>query len=295
VSSSSTDSNADKYRVQRHVKGGSVETLLSNQVHTLGPLLLGAQRVFELNTQSGDLRSLATDGSDLRLEQSGVGSFRYRSGRVYWPTIVSGFVNDLELKSQSETDPSNVMTEGSWSFTGTDQVGDIAFLGTNIAYGLNLPTSTGDVGTYELWLMSGGSALNVFPGRTGVLDQLECDADDNYYWLRRTSASAVPDLLMQNDGASNSTAITTNLNVTDFTLFQPASGVTLVYYAYTDPADQSSGIRLYDTSSAKTYDVVTSDKAGSLTTDDTYLYFFEANGHRLVRTPLPHVVLGLGK
>jgi hypothetical protein len=295
VSSSSSDPNADKYRVQRRVQGGSVETLLSNQAHTLGPLLLGAQRVFVLNRQNGDLRSLAADGSDLRLDQSGVGSFRYRSGRIYWPVIVSGRVNDLQLKSQSETDPSNVMTEGSWAFTGADQVGDIALLATNIAYGLNLPTTTGDVGNYEIGLISGGSGSDVFPSRTGGIDRLECDADDNYYWLRRTSVTGVPDLFMQNDGATTATAITTNLNVTDFTLSQPASGVTLVYYAYTDPADQSSGIRLYDTSSAKTFDVVASDKVGSLTTDDTYLYFFEANGHRLVRTPLPHVVLGLGK
>jgi hypothetical protein len=298
ASSSSSDASADKYRVQRRVSRASVETLLSSQSYYLGPVVLGAERLFVLNPETGLLQSMKTDGSNLDADEPNAQSLRYRSGRIYWHE--NQWDQNLSetsfyVYSQSETSMSDVKVEYSSFHSGDVQIGDIALASAGrVAYGLNYLNDRGGPDQYEVWVVSNGGTSNVFAARMGALDRLECDASDNYYWLRRTSATGVPDLLMQNDGASSATAVTTNLNVTDFTVLQPVSGMALVYYAYVDPADQSTGIRLYDTSSTKTYDVVTGDAAGSLTTDDTYLYFFEAKGHRLVRTPLPHVVLGLG-
>ena len=294
TSSSNGDASADKYRVQRRTSSGQVQTLLSNQGHTLGPLLLGAERLFLLNTQTENLWSANVDGTNLRTDEWGVGTFRYRAGRVYWPEVVTSRFKELHIKSQSETDASDVVDEFSTVGDSNATFADIAFAGTQFAYALNMAASPDELGNYEIWVVNGG-ASRVFPTSPGHLEALECDSDDNYYWRGRAATTGGADLLMENDGASSPTAISTGVDVTDFTLFQPQAGSTLVYYAYTDPATETSGVRLYQTSSGKTYDVVKGDKAGSLVTDATHLYFFESNGHRLVRTPLPHVALGLGK
>lgn len=292
TSSSSSDPNADKYRVQRRVDGHAVETLLSNQAHALGPLQLGAERLFALNTQTGNLWSTELDGSNPRTDQWTVPEFRYRAGRIYWPEIVTFRFRELHIKSQSETDPSDVVDEVSTVGDATAEFADIAFAGTQFAYALNMASPESEVGQYGIWLFN-GSASAIFPLKNGRLEELECDSGDNYYWRVRASATGGADLLMQNDGASGVTAIATGVDVTDFAVSEPSAGGAFVYYAYTDPAAQTSGVRLYDTVSAETYDIVTGDQAGSLATDATHLYFFEASGHRLVRLPLPHVVLGL--
>ena len=294
TSSSSSDANADKYRVQRHVGGGSVETLVSNQAHTLGPVLFGAERLFVLNTENAFLQSMKPTDSSLRNEQSNVASFRYHSGRIYWSTTVVNRFKELHIKSQKETDSSDVVDEFSAVIDSAANVGDIAFVGNQIAYTVNFPDTSGTPTNYEIWVATPDNPL-VFPARTGRLEELECDADYNYYWRVSDATSGVAALMMQNDGAPAVTAIAANLDVTDFALVRPAAGTTLVYYAYTDSSHQTSGLRLYDTASSKTYDVVTGPRVGSLTADSTYLYFFEATGHRLVRTPLPHLVFGLGK
>jgi len=292
--SSSSDAEADKYRVQRHAAGGNVETLISNQAHTLGPALFGAEHLVVLNTANGFLQSMKPTDSLLSVDQTNVASFRYRSGRTYWSTSVVNRFKELHIKSQKETDSSDVVDEFTTVIDFAADAGDIAFASGQIAYVVNMPATASTGGTYDIWLATPDHP-QVFPTQTGHLEQLECDADANYYWRASASGSGGAALMMENDGASGPTTIAPNLDVTDFTLVQPATGTALVYYAYTDSSQQTSGLRLYDTASSKTYDVVTGPHVGSLTADGTYLYFFEATGHRLVRTPLPHVVFGIGK
>lgn len=292
TSSSSGDPNVDKYRIQRRIDGHGVETLLSNQAHALGPLLVGAERLFALNTQTGNLWSTELDGSAPRTDQWTVSHVRYRAGRVYWPEIVTSRFRELHIKSQSESDPSDVVDEISTVGDGMAEFADIAFAGTQFAYALNIPSPDSELGNYGIWLFN-GSASAVFPLKNGRLEELECDSGDNYYWRVRSSAMGGADLLMQNDGASEVTPIASGVDVTDFTVSDLTAEGAFVYYAYTDAAGQTSGVRLFDTVSEKTYDVVKGDQVGSLTADASHLYFFEANGHRLVRMPLPHVVLGL--
>ncbi len=293
TSSSSSDAAADKYRLQR-IAGSGVETLVSNQAHTLGPVLIGAERLFVLNTDTGFLESMKPTDNLLSSDQANVAGLRYRSGRIYWSTSVVNRFKELHIKSQNETDSSDVVDEFSTVIDSAAEVGDIAFASGLVAYGVNMPGTSGAAGSYGIWLATPDHP-QVFPARSGHLEQVECDADSNYYWRASASASSGASLMMENDGASGPTAIAPNLDITDFTLVQPATGAALVYYAYTDSGRQTSGFRLYDTASSKTYDVVTGPRVGSLTADKTYLYFFEETGHRLVRTPLPHVVFGLGK
>jgi hypothetical protein len=290
--STSSDAAADKYRIQRLVAGGSVETLISNQPHTFGPLLLGSERLFVLNTDNGSIQSMEPGETGLDLQQTDASSFRYRSGRMYWSWTDVGRFTSLFVQSQDETDSSDVAMEFETTIGG-GEIHDFAFVGAQIACGFNIPDDSGGF-NYEIWIWF-TSAYRVFPTRPGHLEELECDDAYNYYWRLSDSTNTGAALMMQNDGAPDATTIASDLDVTDFTLVHPAFEDTLVYYAYTDASHQTSGLRLYDPASSKTYDVVTGTRVGSLIADDTYLYFFEGTGHRLVRTPLPHVVLGLGK
>jgi hypothetical protein len=306
TSSSSTDQYANKWRVQRRVAGGSAETLLSNQAPSLGSLLLGTERLFLLNLDQGAIQSMKADGSSLRTDEAGALTLRFHSGRIYWhdqePVSNGGKGGawyDVIIKSQSETDPSDVTqyqgTVGRPDAAGPAEIADLTFAGASVAFGLNrLTYPDEDIDVYQIVIIGDPTFASVFPPSPGRLEQLDCDGNDNYYWRMRASSSGGADLLMQNDGASSATTIATGVDVTDFTLSQSASGKTFVYYAYSDSSKQTNGIRLYDTASGMTYDVVGDDEAGSLVADDTYLYFFEVNGRRLLRTPLPHLVFGLG-
>ena len=293
-SASSGDSNAAKYWIQRRLAGAGVETLLSNQAALMSPLFFGAERLF-IHDQDGFLRSMKPDGTTLTLDQTEVSTFRYRSGRVYWPALMTFRFRELHVESRDEADTMDVVDEPFKVVDSNAEVADIAMAGAQVAFALNNPPVTdGDLAEYEIWTTANASTP-VFPSRAGRIEELDCDPEANYYWRVTKSVSSGAALLMQSDGASSATAIATDVDVTDFAMFQRSAGNVVVYYAYSDADTQTSGLRLYDTASSKTYDVVTGPRVGSLTADETYLYFFEATGHRLVRTPLPHAVFGLGK
>jgi hypothetical protein len=274
--------------VERRLAGKSAETILTNN-QFIQQLVLGNQRLFVRSTTFLYVESIKLDGSDVRTDAQLAYSMRFRSGRLYYAT--SGG-SQLGIFSQSEANADDAEQDFIVDFTDEPYVGDLAFNGAQPIYAANF---TAGAGSYDIGkpLSPTGSGMSIFSRKAGRLEQLESDGAGNYYWLRTTTADGVSDLLMQSDGGSTETGITTNVNVTDFTLSLSEGGTTFVYYAYTDPVDDSSGIRLYDTSTGTTYEVVTGDRAGSLVIAQTYLYFFEANGARLVRTRLPEASLGL--
>ncbi len=274
--------------VQRRLAGKSVETLLASNDH-LEDLLIGTQRVFVRSSTFLYVESMKLDGSDVRTDGLVAYNIRFRLGRLYFTTTGG---SQLGIFSQSEGDPNDATQDFVVDFDEDPEVGDFAFNGSQVVYGVNF---TAGAGSYDIGKPLGatGTGASIFPRKAGRLEHLECDAADDYYWLRTTSSTGVADLVMQHEGGANETAITSNVDVTDFTLSESDSGATFVYYAYTNPADQSSGVRLYDTATSKTYDVIAGNRAGSLIAAQNYLYFFEANGQRLVRTSLPESTLGL--
>jgi hypothetical protein len=294
TSSASNDPSVDKYRVQRRVAGGSVETLLSDQPYSLGQLLFGAERLYVVDPQTHIAESIEPDGSTLRSDANRVlTSCRYRSGRIYFAYIGLESSFEFDVRSVSESDPTDKTYAYMLPLPGKLQVGDLAPTSNGFAGAVNHPTTDGDPGSSEIWDLTSPSAP-VLPSGPGSIESLDSDAVDTFYWRRRLTSTSGDDLLMGNAHMTAATTIASGVDVTDLALFNPPSHKTLVYYAYSDSAHETSGIRLYDTSTGTSYDVVTGNQVGSLTTDSTYLYFFESNGHRLLRTRLPHIAFGLG-
>ncbi len=277
--------------VQRRVADKSIETLLSDNDQHLDQIVLGTQRLFVRNSRFLYVESTKLDGSDVRTDEQVVYTMRFRSGRLYYATTGG---NELGIFSQDEVNVDDATQDFNIEFQDGPNLGDFAFHGSKPVYGIDFYVGAG---SYDIGKPTGatGPGSSIFGSKAGRLYQLECDSADGYYWRRTTSSGGLADLVMQHEGETHETAITANVDVTDFALSESATGTVLIYYAFTDPAAESSGLRLYDTSSGETHDVVAGDRVGSLLPTATYLYFFEENGQRLVRTPLPELTLGLGQ
>jgi hypothetical protein len=199
--------------VQRRVAGKSVETLLSNN-QDLEQIVVGTHRLFVRSSSFLYVESTKFDGSDVRTDAQLAYSIRFHLGRLYYGTS-SG--TQLGIFSHSEANPDDATQDYIIDFSDEPNVGDIAFSGSQPVYGVNF---TAGAGSYDIGepLGATGSGSSFFGSKAGRLEHLECDAAHGYYWLRTTSSAGVADLVMQHESGTDETAITTNVNVTDFTL-----------------------------------------------------------------------------